>query len=279
MASGVYRITCMPTDEFYVGSSSAIERRWWEHRTALNRNRHHCGLLQAAWNTHGEDAFVFEVLEDVPRDRLAQVEDMYLAQVVTTPLCFNTALSAMNPPSLDPAVAARIGVTLKARFRDPTQHPRFGATLSGASRAKISANRKGKAAGEAHYRYGQTVSAEVRKKIGDTQRGQPKAPRSITPEGRAKIAAAAAAGHYSHWQGRQHTDEAKAKMMKRVLVTHPDGSAQEYPSLSAVLTALGLKMPTLRRALLYGRPLQKGPRAGYRFQYGAVPLPPTAPAC
>jgi group I intron endonuclease len=257
----------MPTGEFYVGSSSSIERRWWEHRNNLNHNAHHCAALQAAWNKHGDAAFVFEALEDVPRERLAQVEDVYLAQAVTTPLCFNTALTAMNPPSLDPAVAARIAATLKARFRDPTQHPRFGAKLSAESRAKISANRKGKAAGEAHYRYGKTVSVEVRKKIGDTQRGRPKAPRGITPEGRAKIMAAAAAGHYSHWKGRQHTAEAKAKMSRRVLVIRPDATTQEYPSLRAVLVALGLHMPTLQRALFYERPITKGPWAGYQFKY------------
>lgn len=267
MASGIYRITCMPTGEFYLGSAGSIERRWWEHRNQLRKGVHHTQRLQLAWTTHGEDAFVFEVLEEAPRDQLARIEDMYLVQAVGTPLCLNVAASAMHPPSLDPAVAERIRQTLKARFKDPTQHPRYGAKLSEEARATISRKLKGMFAGERHYRYGKTVSEEVRKKIGDAQRNKPKAPRVITPEGRAKIAAAAAAGRYSHWKGRTHTEESRAKMSKRIRVTLPDGSVQEYPGLSATREALGVTLPTIIRSCRSGLPLKKGPRCGYRFAY------------
>jgi hypothetical protein len=109
----------------------------------------------------------------------------------------------------------------------------------------------------------------VREKIGATQRGKPKAAgRKVSEEGRAKIRANIEAGRsHMHWLGRKHTEEAKAKMQKSVFVM-PDGIM--FPSLTAVLQHYGIKMPTLRRALLSGEPLKKGKLAGYVFKYGGV---------
>lgn len=275
MATGIYRITCMPTGLYYVGSAQSIERRWWAHRNQLAKGTHHALKLQAAWNTYGESAFVFEVLEETALGKLVQIEDTYLLPAVTDPLCANTAPSALMSPSLDPAIAKRIGETLKVRFKDPTQHPRFGATLSPESRAKISANRKGKQAGKAHYRYGKTLSEEVRKKIGDAQRGVAKGPRSA--ETRRKLSEALKerfkdpAAH--PWTGKHHTKEARAKMSKQVRVTYPEGRQEVFPSLTAVLEEFGLKMPTLRRALQWGSPISKGPRAGFKFEYLPIASP------
>jgi hypothetical protein len=40
-----------------------------------------------------------------------------------------------------------------------------------------------------------------------------------------------------------------------------------FSSLSAALKHYGLKMPTLRRALLTEKPLLRGPHAGLQFKY------------
>ena len=134
-------------------------------------------------------------------------------------------------------------------------------TLSQESKNKVSRNRKGKHAGEAHYRYGQTVAPEVREKIGATQRGKPKTPgRKVSEEGRAKIRTNIEAGRsHKHWLGRKHTEEAKAKMHKAVFCMN-DGIM--FPSLTAVLQHYSIKMPTLRRALLSGEPIKKGKLTG-----------------
>ena len=44
-------------------------------------------------------------------------------------------------------------------------------------------------------------------------------------------------------------------------------SGKEFDSLTAVLEEYGLKMPTLRRALVSGKPLSKGPNKGLQFEY------------
>lgn len=65
-ASGIYRILNVRTGKCYVGSAVNIKRRWAEHRSYLRGDKHHSIHFQRAWNIHGEEAFVFDVLEYVP---------------------------------------------------------------------------------------------------------------------------------------------------------------------------------------------------------------------
>lgn len=58
--SGIYKITCVPTGKFYIGSAVRMLKRWAVHKHALRTQTRACPKLQNAWNKHGEDAFVFE---------------------------------------------------------------------------------------------------------------------------------------------------------------------------------------------------------------------------
>jgi group I intron endonuclease len=237
----IYRITNMANGKFYIGSAESFARREWQHKYALRRNEHKNPRLQAAWNKYGEEMFVFEVIEEIAPDRNAfDIENTYLHKVVGQEDCYNINTDA-------------IGM-------------RTGIAHTEASKAKVSASRKGKAAGEDHYRYGQTVSEEVRQKIGDTQRGKPKvAGRKVSEAGKAKIRANIEAGRsHMHWLGRTHTEEAKTKMRKQVL---EQTSGQIFDSLTAVLTHYQMTMPTLRRALVAGKPITKGKFVGLVFVY------------
>lgn len=272
----IYKIVCVVDDYFYIGSTSNHRRRKWEHWKSLRDKTHHCTALQKAWDQYGEDAFCFEVIEEVEEAQQFSVEDTWLAQHAGASYCYNTAVSAFDPPSSTPIAKQKISATLKALYQDKTAHPRYGVQHTEETKAKISANRVGKMAGEEHYRFGQTVSEEVRKKIGDTQRGVPKpAGRVVSEEGRAKIRANIEAGRsHKHWLGKQHTEEAKAKMRMRIVAVSPEGVVQEFDSLTATLEHFHMFMPTLRNALKTGRALSKGVNAGWRFAYadsGAAP--------
>lgn len=248
----IYRITNMANSHFYIGSADSFARREWQHKYDLRRGAHKNPRLQAAWNKYGEEMFVFEILEEVPEgeSQLAW-ENKYLHVHVGRPDCYNINRDA--------------------------ELSRLGATLSEASKQQLSANRKGKHAGENHYRYGKTVSEEVRKKIGDTQRGKPKKPgRTVSEEGRAKIRAAAAAGHYSHWEGKKHTEESKLKMSKAIYAILPDGGRQDFDSITDARLKLEVHPPTLDRALKSGKPLAKGRLKGWTFYYVVVDSPPQA---
>lgn len=269
--AAIYKITCVVTDAFYVGSAVKPKRRRWEHWDALKKNRHHCKALQEAWNEYGEDAFDFEIVEEVSDEsRLLLIEDMYLAQHAGQHYCYNTALSTQIPSSSQKEVRDKIGESLKEHYAE-NKHPRQGKKHTPEAIAKMLANRT-PPKGERHYRYGKTLSDEVRKKIGDTQRGKPKASgRKVSEEGRTKIRAAAEAGHYDHWLGRKHTEESRDKMGRSIIAIDPQGNEQIYPTITKLREALGLTPPTVDRALKSGKSLSKGKAAGWCFKYLDTP--------
>ena len=278
MSQIIYKIINLINGKFYVGSTTNQKVRFRQHRKLLRGNRHHCKHLQAAWNKYGEDKFSFAVVEEVPETRsLQEIEETYLMQHVGNVYCYNTGYSADAPwrnapahttPNFGKVMAdgqkVKISNTLKAFYaEDYANHPRVGVPHTAETKAKISA---AKLANPTKPWLGQERSDETKQKIGDTQRGKAKASgRTVSEAGRDKIKANIAAGRsHMHWVGKTHTEEAKAKMSKRIIeVTNNI----EFSSLSAALQHYGLKMPTLRRALLTEQPLSKGPQAGLTFKY------------
>jgi group I intron endonuclease len=78
-AGGVYMIVNQLNGNVYVGSTSAIRKRWVLHRHLLRQNKHHAPHLQAAWRLYGESAFQFVVVQviDDPELRL-KVEQCFI---------------------------------------------------------------------------------------------------------------------------------------------------------------------------------------------------------
>lgn len=280
MSGVIYKIVNLVTSDFYVGSSINFANRIQLHRQRLNRNRHHCAHLQNAWNKYGKSSFVFVVVEEVDEELVA-AEQRWLDAHVGKDYCYNHSKHADTPwrnvPKEDHPSFGRqktveernaISNTLKAFYAEaPENHPRYGKEHTDETRDRISKNRKGKAAGAEHYRFGKNLSDEVKAKISAAQLGKPKGPRILTEEGRAKIKAAAEAGNYSHWIGKKHTDEAKAKMSKKVCAIAPDGQKTEYVSITKLREALSMTSVSVDRALKAGVPITKGPRQGWLFMY------------
>jgi group I intron endonuclease len=219
----IYKITCVATDDFYVGSTIKPKRRRWEHWDALKKNQHHCVALQIAWNEYGEDAFDFEIIEEVEDEsKLLGIEDMYLAQYAGNPDCYNTALSTQIPCSTQREVREKITQSLKGYYAE-NEHPRQGRKHTPETLAKIATNRT-PPRGEAHYRYGKTLDEETRKKIGDTQRGKKKGPRTFTPEGLAR----------AQENMRRNAREQKPMDFSAVLAKFPTEIQERYDFSNAV---------------------------------------------
>ena len=76
--SGIYMFINMISGKRYIGSSVDIYNRIHEHVHNLNNGISHNAHFQASWNKHGEDAFMFGVLEFCPEEVRFDREQYYI---------------------------------------------------------------------------------------------------------------------------------------------------------------------------------------------------------
>ena len=75
----IYRIRNLVDGKVYIGQAVNFEKRKSRHLWELRSNRHKNEHLQRAWLAHGEQNFVFEVLEsDVPNAILVEAEQRHI---------------------------------------------------------------------------------------------------------------------------------------------------------------------------------------------------------
>lgn len=85
----IYQILNVKTNKIYVGSSlQRCGRRKTQHFTTLRKNKHHSSYLQNSFNKHGEENFVFEVIEtlyfentycrNLAKELLESIETFYI---------------------------------------------------------------------------------------------------------------------------------------------------------------------------------------------------------
>jgi group I intron endonuclease len=78
MKTGIYKITNCVTGDFYVGSAVSILLRFSIHRSKLRKKYHDNLHFQSSWNKYGEDAFVFEIVEECNKEKLIEREQFYI---------------------------------------------------------------------------------------------------------------------------------------------------------------------------------------------------------
>lgn len=281
----IYRITCIETGKFYIGSTVNKAQRWARHRNGLRAGKHPNKHMQAAWSKYGEGAFVFEVIEEVDNPAmLLLVEQKYLDEYAGKPECFNWAIAA--------------GAPLRGKSGKDT--PNFGKAVPLDVRAKISVG----LSGANHPNWGKPIPEERKQRIRESNLAYPHKERKHTPEAIAKIAAASTgrkaseetklkmslaqkghevstaqrlqisrtlSGEGNFWYGKKRPESFAAKIRKAILVTDGKGTQKEYPSIQALREELGLKPPTVNRALKSGLPIAKGDFRGWVFKYLAPP--------
>ena len=150
--SGVYKITCTITNEFYIGSSVNMNNRYRHHKHDLNYNIHANVNLQRLWNEYNENRFTFEVIEycnkEVLRDREQYYIDMYK----------------------DSGFLCNVSIDSKSIMG--------GRKHTEESKKKMSNSVKG----EKHHQYGKHLSEEHREKIRKSSIGKPHRKRIEIPQ-------------------------------------------------------------------------------------------------
>jgi len=232
MARGIYKIINVVNNKFYVGSAVDLKRRKTRHFSELRTGKHNNRHLQAAWLKYGEQAFVFVVVEELGQDAdLLAAENRWLQEHVGKDYCYNIGVDAVAP------------------------------TLGWSGEKSPTWGRKRTPEELAAQNWsGRKHTAEAKERIRLALRGRP-TPAVV----RAKISAALS-GEGNFWYGKQRPDHG-AKVSKAVEVCDATGSVTLYPSIQALREALGVKPPTVNRALKSGKPLTRGPLKGWAFKY------------
>jgi len=79
--AGIYLISSLVNNKYYVGQAVNIRNRWIGHNTRLNNNTHHSKYLQKHYNKHGKEALVYSVLEIInnpTKELLAEREQYWM---------------------------------------------------------------------------------------------------------------------------------------------------------------------------------------------------------
>ncbi len=218
--SGVYAITNTVNGKLYVGSAVNISARWRMHRSQLRRGIHHSNHLQSAWDKHGEQAFLFSILQEVgERERLIEEENKWIVQKDSANRSkgYNLCVAAGSQLGMKHSDDARkrISDAHKGRKKSPDHQEAInlalrGRKLSDEHRAKISANQTGRRASDESRKkmrearanpkesmspdaYQRMVTANVGRKFSESHRqkiAEANRRRVLSDETRKKISAA-----------------------------------------------------------------------------------------
>ena len=230
---GIYKIINVVNNKFYIGSAVNFSRRKTRHFSELRNNKHNNKHLQAAWNMYGELAFVFAIIQSIEnKDELLEAENVWLQEHVGKDYCYNIGADATAP---------MLGKTGELS-------PTWG--------------RKRKPNELAAQNWiGKTHTIESKQKISNSLKGH-----VVPTETRLKISASLS-GEKNFNYGKPRSQSFVDKVSKAILATNNHGAQVTYPSISALREALGMKPPTINRALKSGNMITRGKYIGWSFKY------------
>ena len=81
---GIYKITNVINNKYYIGSALSIRYRLNTHKRLLRDNKHFNNHLQASYNKHGLSNFVFEQLEVTTKETMIEKEQYWIDHLDAT---------------------------------------------------------------------------------------------------------------------------------------------------------------------------------------------------
>ena len=76
--SGIYKITNTITNDFYIGSSKNVKKRWADHKCISTWKRCQNSQLYQDMKKYGTDKFEFEILAEVEEWKLKEMEQQFI---------------------------------------------------------------------------------------------------------------------------------------------------------------------------------------------------------
>lgn len=104
---GIYKIVNKDNGKYYVGRTLNLNKRWYQHKNLLIKNKHFNRYLQFAWNKYGENNFEFVIVEYVNnKEDLINIEQKYINEFITQRQigidnCYNLSENANSPMDIN----------------------------------------------------------------------------------------------------------------------------------------------------------------------------------
>ena len=77
--SGIYKIqSIIKPERIYIGSACNINKRFTEHKWYLKNKRHDSRKLQYHFDKYGINDLVFSIIEECPKEKLIELEQIYI---------------------------------------------------------------------------------------------------------------------------------------------------------------------------------------------------------
>jgi len=198
---GVYCIRNIASNKRYIGSTGvSFKKRWSHHRHALQKGDHRNRHLSNSWNCHGEESFVFEILEVVESGSVLIAEKKWIDfyRCTDQAVGFNVMPMPGSAKNYKHSAETRAKISRVLRGRP-------GRPISESHKRRLIAMKRGVPRSDA-----------TREKLSKALKG-----RSLSAETRAKMSAARTGTRRSEetrlrmsdaQKGKTHTVAAKAKM-------------------------------------------------------------------
>lgn len=88
--SGIYKVTNIQTHEIYIGKSTTVASRWTNHcKSAFGLEGVADSQFQRALKKYGVQSFTWELIEEVPKDKLTEREKFYITFYDTVTYGYN----------------------------------------------------------------------------------------------------------------------------------------------------------------------------------------------
>ena len=82
--SGIYRITNTVTNDFYIGSSKDVKKRWESHKIPSTWNKCPNNQMYLDMQKYGIENFAFEILAEVEEGSLKETEQQFIEKLKPT---------------------------------------------------------------------------------------------------------------------------------------------------------------------------------------------------
>lgn len=131
----IYCIENLIDNKLYVGSTSNLLSRWWQHKHYLNKNKYGNIYLQRAWNKYGEKNFEFILIEKInDKNKLIEREQYWIDELEVVSKGYN----------ISPVAGSQLGIKRSEETKLKQSLTAKGKFISEITKLKISITLKEK---------------------------------------------------------------------------------------------------------------------------------------